>query len=80
MDEQGLTIIGSIPAWVYHKLIKIEDPRPWAGKLPYSHALPGEECLNAIGKGDSVTVEVSLHQLSGRFRMKVSNECRRRPR
>jgi hypothetical protein len=62
MNERGLTIIEAIPAWVYQKLIKIEDPRPWAGKLPYSHALPGEECLNAIGKGDSVTVEVSLRK------------------
>jgi hypothetical protein len=71
MNEQVLTI-EAIPAPVYRKLIKIEDPRPWAEKLPYSHALPGEECLNAIGKGDSVTIEVSLHQLSGRLRMKVS--------
>ena len=58
--KEGLTILEAIPASMYRKLIKIEDPRPWAGKLPYSHALPGEECLNAIGKGDSVTVQVSL--------------------
>jgi hypothetical protein len=59
MNEQVLTT-EAIPASMYRKLIKIEDPRPWAGKLPYSRALPGEECLNAIGKGDSVAVDVSL--------------------